>query len=39
MIHEQAKVLLDPTPKMRTKNGEKENQEQIERSANFKLVQ
>jgi hypothetical protein len=30
MIHEQAKALLDPTPEMRTKNGEEEMEEQIE---------
>jgi hypothetical protein len=30
MIYEQAKALLDPTPKMWTENGEEENQEQIE---------
>ena len=30
MTHEQAKALLDPTPEMQTKNGEEENQEQIE---------
>jgi hypothetical protein len=30
MIHEQAKALLDPTPKMRTENGEEEMEEQIE---------
>ena len=27
LIHEQAKALLDPTPKMRTKNGEEEKEE------------
>jgi hypothetical protein len=30
MIHEQAKALLDPTPEMRTENGEEEMEEQIE---------
>ena len=30
MVHEQAKALLDLIPKMRTENGEEENQEQIE---------
>jgi hypothetical protein len=30
MIHEQAKALLDPTPEMRTENGEEENLEHIE---------
>ena len=30
MIHEQAKALVDPTPKMRPENGEEENEEQIE---------
>ena len=30
MIHEQAKALLDPTPKMRIENGEEEKDEQIE---------
>jgi hypothetical protein len=30
MIHEQAKALLDPTPKMQTENGEEEMEEQIE---------
>jgi hypothetical protein len=30
MIHEQAKALLDPTPDMRTNNGEEEMEEQIE---------
>jgi hypothetical protein len=30
MVHEQAKALLDPAPKMRTENGEEENLEQIE---------
>jgi hypothetical protein len=30
MVHEQAKALLDPTPKMRTENGEEEKGEQIE---------
>jgi hypothetical protein len=30
MVHEQAKALLDPTPKMRTENGEEEKEEQIE---------
>jgi hypothetical protein len=30
MVHEQAKALLDPTPEMRTENGEEENEEQIE---------
>jgi hypothetical protein len=27
MIHEQAKALLDPTPEMRTENGEEEMEE------------
>ena len=30
MTHEQAKALLDPTPKMRTENGEEEKEEQVE---------
>jgi hypothetical protein len=30
MVHEQAKALLDLTPKMRTENGEEENEEQVE---------
>jgi hypothetical protein len=30
MIHEQAKALLDPSPEMRTENGEEEMEEQIE---------
>jgi hypothetical protein len=30
MVYEQAKALLDPTPKMWIENGEEENQEQIE---------
>jgi hypothetical protein len=30
IIHEQAKALLDPTLEMRTENGDKENQEQIQ---------
>jgi hypothetical protein len=30
IIHEQAKALLDPTPEMRTENGEKEMEEHIE---------
>jgi hypothetical protein len=30
MIHEKVKALLDPAPDMRTENGDKENQEQIE---------
>jgi hypothetical protein len=30
MVHEQAKALLDPAPKMRTENREEENEEQIE---------
>jgi hypothetical protein len=32
MLHEQAKALLDPTPKMRTENREEENEEQIDPS-------
>jgi hypothetical protein len=32
MVHEQAKALLDPTPKMRTGNEEKEKKEQFEPS-------
>jgi hypothetical protein len=30
MVHEQAKALLDPTPEMRTGNGEEEKKEQFE---------
>jgi hypothetical protein len=30
IIHEQAKTLLDPTPEIRTENGEEEMEEQIE---------
>ena len=30
MIHEQAKALLDPTPKMQTENGEEVKEEHLE---------
>ena len=30
MIHEQAKALLDPTPQMRTKNGEEVKEDHLE---------
>jgi hypothetical protein len=30
VVHEQVKALLDPTPEMRTENGEEEMEEQIE---------
>jgi hypothetical protein len=37
MVHEQAKALLDPTLEMQTKNGDEENQEQIEPLQNSNL--
>ena len=37
MINKQAKALFDPTPKMQTKNGEEENEEQIEPPQNSNL--
>ena len=39
MIHEQAKVLLDPTPEMQTENGEEVKEEHLEQAQHHEQIE